>query len=91
MVRDELDAFIQEPLEEEALRKAQQQIKGQIALACDNRENFAIDFGKSFLHYGKERDIARLYAEIDAVTTADIQAVAQELFPASNLTTLIYE
>ena len=91
LVRDELDAFIQEPLEEEALRKAQQQIKGQIALACDNRENFAIDFGKSFLHYGKERDIARLYAEIDAVTTADIQAVAQELFPASNLTTLIYE
>ena len=91
LVRDELDAFIQEPLEEETLRKAQQQIKGQIALACDNRENFAIDFGKSFLHYGKERDIARLYAEIDAVTTADIQAVAQELFPASNLTTLIYE
>ena len=91
LVRDELDAFIQEPLEEEALRKAQQQIKGQIALACDNRENFAIDFGKSFLHYGKERDIARLYAEIDAVTTADIRAVAQELFPASNLTTLIYE
>ena len=39
----------------------------------------------------QERDIARLYAEIDAVTTADIQAVAQELFPASNLTTLIYE
>ena len=91
LVRDELDAFIQEPLEEETLRKAQQQIKGQIALACDNRENFAIDFGKSFLHYGKERDIARLYAEIDAVTTADIRAVAQELFPASNLTTLIYE
>ena len=91
MVRDELDAFIQEPLEEETLRKAQQQIKGQIALACDNRENFAIDFGKSFLHYGKERDIARLYAEIDAVKTADIQAVAQELFPANNLTTLIYE
>ena len=73
------------------MRKAQQQIKGQIALACDNRENFAIDFGKNFLHYGKERDIARLYTEIDAVTTADIQAVAQELFPASNLTTLIYE
>lgn len=91
LVRDELDAFVREPLAEEALRRAQQQIKGQIALACDNRENFAIDFGKSFLHYGKERDIARLYEEIDAVTPANIQAVAQDLFPPSNLTTLIYE
>ena len=60
-------------------------------MACDNRENFAIDFGKSFLHYGKERDISRLYAAIDAVTAADLQAVARHLFSPGHLTTLIYE
>lgn len=91
LVRDELDAFIRQPLTEAELKQAKQQIKGQIALACDNRENFAIDFGKSFLHYGKERDISRLYAAIDAVTAADLQTVARELFSPDRLTTLIYE
>ena len=91
LVRAELDGLMRQPMEAGLLEKAKQQIKGQIALACDNRENFAIDFGKSFLHYGKERDIARLYAEIDAVTAADMQAVAQELFAEENLTTLIYK
>lgn len=91
LVRSELDAFIRQPLTEAELKQAKQQIKGQIALACDNRENFAIDFGKSFLHYGKERDISRLYAEIDAVTATDLQTVARELFSPDHLTTLIYE
>lgn len=91
LARAELDRFVRQPMDEEQLAKAKQQIKGQIALACDNRENFAIDFGKSFLHYGKERDVTRLYAEIEAVTAADIQAVACELFAEERLTTLIYE
>lgn len=91
LVRQELDAFVERPLTEEQLERARQQIKGQIALACDNRESFAIDFGKSFLHYGRERDIERLYRAIDAVTAADIQAVAKELFAPEGLTTLIYE
>ena len=91
LVRGELDAFARQPMDEETLEKAKQQIKGQIALACDNRENFAIDFAKSVLHYGKGRDIERIYAEIDAVTTTDLLEVAQELFPATHLTTLIYE
>ena len=58
-------------------------------MACDNRENFAIDFGKSFLHYGWEKDIASLYRRIDAVTAGQIQNVANDLFTEEALTTLI--
>jgi len=55
LVRKELDLLTQKKLSEEELTAAKQQIKGQIALACDHRENFALDFGKSFLHYGWEK------------------------------------
>ena len=43
---------MQKPLSEAQLKAAKKQIKGQVGVACDNRENFALDFGKSFLHYG---------------------------------------
>ena len=52
LVRKELDKFMLKPLSEAQLKAAKKQIKGQIGVACDNRENFALDFGKSFLHYG---------------------------------------
>jgi predicted Zn-dependent peptidase len=91
LVRRELDKVMQKPLSATQLRNAKRQLKGQIAIACDNREQFALDFGKSFLHYGWEKDITHLYVSIDEVTAEDIQKVANELFATDRLTTLIYK
>ena len=91
LVRRELDKMMQKPLSTTQLRNAKRQLKGQIAIACDNREQFALDFGKSFLHYGWEKDITHLYESIDNVTAEDIQKVANELFATNMLTTLIYK
>ena len=91
LVRKELDKFMQKPLSDAQLKAAKKQIKGQIGVACDNRENFALDFGKSFLHYGWEKNVDRLYEQVDAITAAQIQAVAQELFDKDRLTTLIFK
>ena len=90
LVRKELDKFMQKPLSEAQLKAAKKQIKGQIGVACDNRENFALDFGKSFLHYGWEKNVDRLYEQVDEITAEQIQAVAQELFDKDRLTTLIF-
>ena len=90
LVRKELDKFMQKPLSEAQLKAAKKQIKGQIGMACDNRENFALDFGKSFLHYGWEKNVDRLYEQVDEITAEQIQAVAQELFDKDRLTTLIF-
>ena len=90
LVRKELDKFMQKPLSEAQLKAAKKQIKGQIGVACDNRENFALDFGKSFLHYGWEKNVDRLYEQVDEITAEQIQAVAQELFDRDRLTTLIF-
>ena len=91
LVRKELNKFMQKPLSDAQLKAAKKQIKGQIGVACDNRENFALDFGKSFLHYGWEKNVDRLYEQVDEITAAQIQAVAQELFDKDRLTTLIFK
>lgn len=90
LVRKELDKFMQKPLSEAQLKAAKKQIKGQVGVACDNRENFALDFGKSFLHYGWEKNVDRLYEQVDEITAEQIQVVAQELFDKDRLTTLIF-
>ncbi len=90
LVRHELDKITNTPLTPQQLAKAKKQIKGQIGVACDNRETFALSFGKSYLHYGWERNVEELYRNIDDVTAERIQQVAADLFSPENLFTLIY-
>ena len=85
LVRRELDKMMQHPLNDRQLNAAKRQLKGQLTIACDNREQFALDFAKNYLHYGKERDIADLLVHIDAITASQIQEVAQELFAPDHL------
>ncbi|MBO1362347.1 insulinase family protein [Prevotella sp. A2931] len=91
LIRRELDKVMEKPLSAVQLGKAKKQLKGQIGVACDNRESFALDFGKSFLHYGWEKDITTLFQNIDAITPENIQQVARELMAPDRLTTLIYQ
>ena len=89
LVKGEFNRLMEKPLSEKTLAAAKRQIKGQLAVACDNNENFAIDFGKSFLHFGDEKDIEKLYQKIDAVTAEQIQQVAKEIFDKDSLATLV--
>lgn len=90
LVAHELDRLASKQLSSTALAAAKRQIKGQIGVACDNRENFALDFGRSYLHHGIEKDVVRLMARVDEVTAEDMQAVAQEIFDKDRLTTLMF-
>lgn len=89
LVEHELDRMMQHPLSERQLTAAKRQLKGQIAIACDNREQYALDFAKNFLHYGQERDIDELLQRIDAITAPQIQDVAQYVFAPDRIETLI--
>ena len=91
LVHKELDRVIQKPLSDTQLRAVKKQIKGQIGVACDNRESFALDFGKSYLHYGWERNLNSLFRHIDEVTAESMQQVAAELMQQERLTTLVID
>ena len=89
LVHRELDRLLQHPLSDRQLQAAKRQLKGQLAIACDNREQFALDFAKHFLHYGHERSIAELLQRIDAITSSQIQDVAQQFFTPDKLQLLL--
>lgn len=89
LVNHELDRMMQHQLSERLLFAAKRQLKGQLTIACDNREQFALDFAKNFLHQGKERDIEMVLQQINAITASQIQDVAQQLFAPDHIQQLI--
>jgi predicted Zn-dependent peptidase len=90
LVHRELDRLMQNQLTPAQLASAKRQVHGQIAIAAENREQAAIDFGRYFLHEGRERHLSELLAHLDALTAHDLQQTAQELFAADRLLTLVY-
>jgi predicted Zn-dependent peptidase len=48
LTRKELDRVIHVPLSATQLKAAKKQIKGQIGVSSDNRENFALDSARIF-------------------------------------------
>ena len=91
LVRRELNRLMEQPLTPTQLRKAKQQLQGQLAIACDSREQFALDFAKTFLHQGKERDLNDIMRHIDRLTPEDLQEVACDIFAEDHITILIYK
>ena len=91
LARRELDKFRDTPLTPHQLEAAKKQLRGQLTVDCDNRENFALDFGSLYLFHNKTRELASLFNDIDAVTAEDIQRVAQTIFDPDKMTTLIYK
>lgn len=88
LVRRQLDRMMSAPLSAARLAAAKRQIKGQIGIACDNRESRALDLGKTWLHYGVAKDVASLCDRVDAVTAEQIRDVACEVFAPERLTLL---
>lgn len=91
LVRRELDKFMKEPISQRRLNAAKKQLRGQLTIDCDNRENFALDLGSVYLFRNKVRNVEKTCIEIDAVTADDIQRVACSIFEPDKMTTLIYK
>lgn len=91
LVLKQLSALRNKPLTTARLRAAKKQLIGQIHIAGDNFESYALALGKTFAHSGKHRDVEEIIRRISNVTTEDLQAVAQDIFAEDKLTTLIYK
>ncbi len=91
LVRRELNRLMDHPISERQLKKAKQQVHGQLAIAADNREQFALDFAKNFLHRGTERQLEEILEHYDRLTATQLQQVACEVFDAQHMLTLIYQ
>ncbi len=91
LVRRELSRLVDKPLPQRTLDAARRQLKGQMAIAADNLENSALAMGKQYLHTGRTYTLAERFKQLDALTPAQLHAIAVEVFDPDRLTTLIYE
>lgn len=91
LVNSQIERFRRTPLSPSVLRTCKMQLRGQITLAAQSQENFAIDMAKQYLHYGTLRSIPHLYERINSVTAEDIHELASLIVNKDNLFTLIYK
>lgn len=90
LVRKELRKMREEMMKNSQLNAAKKQIIGQLGVASDNFENYALDMGKCFLHYNKFENQEEVYKKIEAVTASELLEISNEIFNEENMSTLIY-
>lgn len=91
LVQKELRNLREQPLTTSRLNAAKKQIIGQIGVASDNFESNALDMAKSFLHYKQYEAKEKLFQRIESLTASHLQDIANEMFDANYLSTLIYQ
>ena len=63
---------------------------GQMAISSEQKENLALSLGKSFLRYNKIDELEVVKRHIDAVSSEQLQAIANEIFDPAKLSVLKY-
>ncbi|MCU4154634.1 insulinase family protein [Carboxylicivirga sp. A043] len=87
----ELKLLREKPLGSLQLHKAIRQLKGQMTISFDNRENLMLSMGKSYLLYDQVDSLEKIYKKIDAIKAEDLQEVANEILDPTMLSYLIYQ
>jgi predicted Zn-dependent peptidase len=80
LVRMEISRLLEKELTPMQLNLAKRQWKGQLGIAAEQIENYTLSMAKQFLHTGRNLSLEELFARIDAITAAEIQATSRNLF-----------
>ncbi len=91
LVLKQLARLREVPLTAGRLQAAKKQLIGQILIAGDNFESYALALGKTFAHLGRYRDVNEIISKIQAVSSDDLVEVARDIFAEEKLTTLVYK
>jgi predicted Zn-dependent peptidase len=91
LVRDELEKLCTTPLSENAVRRALQQLRGQMAISAQNQENSALAMAKSMLYFGHAPVWEETFRKIEQTTSAQLQEISREVLQPDQIFTLTYE
>ncbi len=91
LVHKELKLLRDNKLGPVQLRKAKQQIIGQIALSEESNANKMLNNGRSLLSFNKISTLESVNNKINSVSSELIQEVANEIFDHKKLSMLIYQ
>lgn len=91
LVWNELSALRTKPVPAAELRRTKDQLKGSMMLNLESIPNRMMRLGGSELSIGRLPSLEAVLESIDAVTSADIQRVAETLFRPERFATVILE
>jgi predicted Zn-dependent peptidase len=72
------------------LQRAKNKFIGQIALGEENRIGLIISMAKSLIDYNQIDSLETVFGKIQAVTTADMDTIANEMLDEKNLSVLSF-
>ena len=90
LVMQELERMRREPLSTTELQSALLQLRGQLTIASDNREQAFLSMGKAFLHHGHYESQQELEGRLGSLTPEGLHAIAAEVFCPETFHQLIY-
>ena len=82
----ELSRMKSEPVSEDDLRRAKDQIKGNMVLGLESSSSRMSSLARQQMYHGRFFSADEITSEVERVTAADIQRLAQELFQPEQLT-----
>ena len=91
LVKKELEKLRERPLGPQQIKKAKQQLIGQIAISQESDLNLMLALGKSLLLYNKVDTFEEVKNKIESITTIDLQEAAKMVFKEEDLSILIFK
>ncbi|MDM8160790.1 pitrilysin family protein [Labilibaculum sp. K2S] len=91
LINKEMNLLCTHKLGSGQLKRAKNQMIGQIAISSENNENLMLSIGKSFLLYNRIDSLEELYQKVESITADELLEVANEILNKDLLTTLMYK
>lgn len=86
----ELKKLMDQPLGTSQLQKAKQQVMGQLALSAESGLSKVLGNGKTLIALDEVRTYAQIADELNALTSLELQGIANEVFQKDNLSSLTF-
>lgn len=90
LVKKEIKKLTETELGSKQLQTAKNQIKGQLAMAEENNQNFMLMMAKSILDHGKVEGLDAVFGKVDAVTRSQLRRLANERLDFGQMSILKY-
>ena len=86
----QLDLLCTKPLNDKQLATAKRQLRGQVLIGNQNKENLILGLSKAYLHGLELKTDNEHFRFIDSLTANDLQQLAQRIFNPKQLSSLTY-
>jgi predicted Zn-dependent peptidase len=91
LIYKELKKLREVPLGVLQIKRAKQQLMGQLAISNESNLNKMMHIGRSYLLKGQADSIDEIYSKIENVKAYDIQELANDVFSPGKLSMLVYK